>query len=395
MKTVEWADTAKYFLLLVRYGIFGEAQNSGVPEKPENVNWQNVFILSEKHSLSAATYRALLSCEERPAGELFEKWKRSYRLSVCADIQQRFAWEEIKNYFSRKKIKLLPLKGLRFKELYPRTELRTMGDLDILYEKERFPDIKAGMESLGYTFRAESAGSNHQIFFRAPFLCVEMHSHLLPKASPFSSYCLGAWDKAEESETPFLFRFSKEDEYLYMLMHAYKHFYGAGSGVRTVLDFQLFVKKYGNGLDRTYIEKEMKKAAADSKEARTGESLEKFEALLFEKSEEWFGNSEIEIDETTVKILADGVYGRRENVWKQNLEKDGRRYLWRRLFPPFPDMKTSFPKLQKLPFLLPLYWCKRIFRALFKRRKEMAREYRFVRESYKSDRKERKRKKMD
>ena len=69
MKTVEWADTAKYFLLLVRYGIFGEAQNSGVPEKSENVNWQNVFILSEKHSLSAATYRALLSCEERPAGE--------------------------------------------------------------------------------------------------------------------------------------------------------------------------------------------------------------------------------------------------------------------------------------------------------------------------------------
>ena len=103
-----------------------------------------------------------------------------------------------------------------------------------------------------------------------------------------------------------------------MFMHAYKHFYGAGSGVRTVLDFQLFVKKYGNGLDRTYIEKEMKKAAADSKEARSGESLERFEALLFEKSEEWFGYSEIEIDETTVKILADGVYGRRENVWKQN-----------------------------------------------------------------------------
>lgn len=188
----------------------------------------------------------------------------------------------------------------------------------------------------------------------------------MPKASPFSNYCLGAWDKAKESETPFLFRFSKEDEYLYLLMHAYKHFYGAGSGVRTVLDFQLFVKKYGNGLDRTYIEKEMKKAAADSKEARSGESLERFEALLFEKSEEWFGNSEIEIDKTTVKILADGVYGRRENVWKQNLEKDGRRYLWRRLFPPFPDMKMSFPKLQKQPFLLPLYWCKRIFRALFK-----------------------------
>ena len=138
----------------------------------------------------------------------------------------------------------------------------------------------------------------------------------------------------------------------------------------------------------------MKKASASSNEARMSESLERFEALLFEKSEEWFGNREIKIDEMTVKILADGVYGRRENVWKQNLEKDGRRYLWRHLFPPFPDMKTNFPKLQKLPFLLPLYWCKRIFRALFKRRKEMEKEYRFVRESFKSKRKERNRKEM-
>lgn len=372
-------EKAKYFLLLVRYGAFGKERNLQFPKKPEGIKWKDMFILSERHSLSPLTYRALFSSKEYPESEVLEKWRHAYRLSVCTDVQQRFAWEEIKAYFSRKKIKLLPLKGICFKELYPGTELRTMGDLDILYEKEFFPIVKEGMEELGYTYRKESAGSNHQVFSRQPFLCVEMHSGLLPISSPFSSYYSEPWSNSKESEAPFLFRFSIEDEYLYMLMHAYKHFYNAGSGVRTVLDFRLFTEKYGSRLDRAYIEKEIRKAnAAALKEGRRSESLENFEALLLKKTEEWFGKEEIEIDETTIKIISDGVYGKKENIWKQNLQTEGRRYLWRRLFPPLQTMKTIFPKLEKLPFLLPLYWLKRIFRAFFKHRREIEGEYRFV-----------------
>ena len=53
-----------------------------------------------------------------------------------------------------------------------------------------------------------------------------------------------------------------------MLMHGYKHFSGAGSGVRTVLDFYLFLKAYGDTLNREYIDGEI--AAADALAEKRG-----------------------------------------------------------------------------------------------------------------------------
>ncbi len=392
--------TGEYFIRLVRFGASG---GEGLPpEKPEEVSWRDILLLSEKHSLAALTYSALSRLEKKPDKETAEKWEHAYRVCVHADIQQEFAWEEIKERFSEQGIKFLPLKGILLKSLYPEPAFRSMGDLDILYEEKDFEKIKSLMRELGYEYRTESAGSNHQIFFRPPVTTVELHRALLNDTSPFAEYYNDVWRRALPTEEPFVYRLSREDEYIFLLIHGYKHFSGAGSGVRTVLDFWLYLKRYGKELDREYIAAELSRAQEIARQsaaepvvditaepaAETEAPLEEFEKTLEREIGLWFSAENPTLNETGISLLSDGVYGRIEKLWERKLQEKGKfRYLAGRLFPPYKVMKQRFTLLEKLPFLLPFFWILRLIRAAFCRRKTAAAEYRYIRDRSRKDKK--------
>ena len=432
--------TGEYFIRLVRFGASG---GEGLPpEKPEEVSWRDILLLSEKHSLAALTYSALSRLEKKPDGETAEKWEHAYRVCVHADIQQEFAWEEIKERFSKEGIKFLPLKGILLKSLYPEPAFRSMGDLDILYEEKDFEKIKALMRESGYEYRTESAGSNHQIFFRPPVTTVELHRALLNDTSPFAEYYKDVWRRALPTAEPFVCRLSREDEYIFLLIHGHKHFSGAGSGVRTVLDFWLYLKRYGKELDREYIAAELSRAQEIARQsasphaqeiacqsaspsiqetsqtaksenlrntdpetafnpfeeaasdmivetaAETEAPLEEFEKTLEREISLWFSAENPTLDETEVALLSDGVYGRIEKLWERKLQEKGKfKYFAERLFPPYKVMKQRFTLLEKLPFLLPFFWIWRLIRGAFCRRKAAAAEYRYIREKSRKEKK--------
>ena len=95
----------------------------------------------------------------------------------------------------------------------------------------------------------------------------------------------------------------------------------------------------------------------------------------------WFRN-EIRLNESDLEIFINGVYGHVENVWEKKSRKQGKgKYLFSRLFPSLSVMKTGYPILVKLPFLLPFCWLARMFRGMFRRRKQIVRDFRYVTES--------------
>lgn len=372
--------TCEYFLRLVRAG--AGLSEEPLPDKPDDVEWKDLFLLSDKHSLAAVTCRALPLLPSAPDEETAAAWKKANDVCIHADMQQLWAWEEIRETLAAKGLRLLPLKGLHTKYLYPETYLRLMGDLDILYEKERFPELKKEMEGLGYTFQTNTLGSHHQVFFRPPVTDVEMHADLLPSVSPFAGYYADPWAKAIPTEEEGVFRFSAEDEYIFMLLHAYKHFRGAGSGVRTILDFCLFRKKHPDIPDKNYVAEELQKLEKlGAAQGEAPDALRAFAQSVSDMETRWF-QGEISLSDGDLPVFADGVYGKVENIWTQGVRKKGKtRYLFSRLFPPFKVMQSGWPVLRKLPFLLPFCWIARLFRGMFRRRKQIAREYRFVRHS--------------
>lgn len=383
-----FVTTSGYFIELVRYALDKERQTSPAPEKPAEVSWQNLFALSERHYLSAVVYAALKNCENKPDESLLEKWEHAYHVCVHVDIHQQFAWEELKTSFAEKDLRILPLKGLNMKLLYPETPLRLMSDLDILYEKERFKEVEKELLALGYEFDKKTAASNHQVFSRPP-VTLEMHNALFSEVSPYRAYYERVWDRALPTEEKCVYRLSPEDEYVFMLLHARKHFVGCGCGVRSVADFWLFLNRYGETLDREKVAREIAEAdrtANGSGEGNDGLSLAEFEETVVREIGLWFESAEPVLDETGLRLVSDGVYGRQENVWGKNLRAEGKgKYLLRRLFPPLKTMRQNYPVLKKCPILLPFCWLHRGFRALFFRRDRVARELNYVKQAKPTD----------
>jgi hypothetical protein len=50
-----------------------------------------------------------------------------------------------------------------------------------------------------------------------------------------------------------------EDFYIYQMGHLYKHYSKGGSGIRSVLDTYIYLKRYEDILDRGYLDKEFEK----------------------------------------------------------------------------------------------------------------------------------------
>jgi len=378
-KQQNYLDTAKFFLLTLRYAIF---EDKKMPKKPDNVRWEDLFILSQRHSVIPIVFQYIMKIKDEIEPNLFLKWKNENDLYVFVDTEQNFAWDEIKNYFSQKEIPILPVKGILLKSIYPQTYLRTMGDLDILFKREFREKIHESLSELGYKYDGSHSDTTVDFYHRPTNSNIEAHYSLMPKSAPFKDYYVDIWEKALATETPFLYRLSREDEYLFLLIHAAKHFFSGGTGVRTIVDLYLFNKKYHDALDREYIKKELEKVSEIAKKSGPQEySLIEFEKIVKKLMDQWF-NNEIILDNTGLKIITDGVYGRSENLWVKRLKEMGRkRYLLYRLFPPLDELKKKYTILKRIPFLLPVFWIWRLITGPIKRRKRIVYELKIIKNS--------------
>ncbi len=205
---------------------------------------------------------------------------------------------------------------------------------------------------------------------------IEMHRDLFPEDHPYYEYYKEPFARAKETDAEHVLAFSLEDEYIYTLLHAGKHYFSYGSGVRTFLDVHIFMERYQAELDFDYIERELALADELAKKNGADNSLVEFEKMARELACGWFKGDEICLHETALYVLSGGVYGLLERGWKKSYEKQGKKYFWRRLFPSYTVMCKRYPVLKKLPFLLPFLWIGRIFKGLGSER--VRNEYRYI-----------------
>ncbi len=376
VKREEFVAASRYFLQLVR----SELEGKTAEEKPTDVRWENVYALSRIHYMSGIVYRAVKRLQNQPQADLLEQWERSYLMNVYVDVEQSAAWEEIKELVAESGITVLPLKGLRLKSLYPESFMRVMSDLDIFCDEKDFPAFKKKLIAAGYDYHPKSAAHYHKVFLRGN-VYLEIHTSLLPVTSPFREYYRNVWDKTQPSEEKNVRVFTREHEYLFLLIHALKHFSEQGSGARTIVDFALFSEKYAGELDRTIVDREIAAADAVGASADGEESLAEFESTVKEQIGLWFGQETVRTDDASLKILSDGVYGKKENQIEKSVAKGGKKkYILARLFPKLSFMRTEFPVLAKFPFLYPFCWLWRLIRVVLFRRKKLKDELRIMNE---------------
>lgn len=349
-------NTQRRLLELIRCVI----EEAVVPEE-----LQHLSLVEKKEIISYAKQQGLLpflqnfdiffdkECKE----ELF------YQLAsnIYWDSQQAAEIQNLLKTFELNGIFCIPLKGIVTKKSYPTSELRTMGDLDILYQIEQTNALKKVMESLGYHSNGEAAKHDH---YSKDGVVVEMHKELLPAGSRAYGYFKGIWSRAVPmSGKRYCYEMTMEDHYLYTLYHLIEHFIRGGIGIRMVLDIHLLSLR--KELDWKNVEKILKKLG-----------IWEFDQNIRTLGERWFSSREEASNpfDNKLESLADyvvngGIFGTRKNDNTNSmLMYHGKgRYLIHTTFPSYQTMRTVFPWL-KSPLLLPVAWIKRWWNVWTKRR---------------------------
>jgi hypothetical protein len=283
--------------------------------------------------------------------------------NVAQQISQEYYAEEIFARFDEKGIRYLPLKGYVMRGLYPSPEARTSCDIDVFYDKARRADVEEILTAFGFENHSDSA--NHGEWVKDE-ITVENHHELAANNGIYQEYYKDIWSRLR-AVSGTKFAFSDEDYYIYLMVHAAKHFAHGGFGVRTVLDF--YVYNQAKKLDREYLEKEFGKIR-----------LTKFAAEMEKLANVWFGDETPDENSEFIGeyILKSGTYGLSTNSTAINsagvngsVKKAKSRYWFKTLFPSYKNMCQPYPVLKKAAILLPIMWVYRWFDVLFTRRKNV------------------------
>ena len=268
----------------------------------------------------------------------------------------------------------LVVKGIIARNLYPIPDERVSGDEDLLITKELFDtyhkffaehNLVSGDDLEPYEVPYQLKGSS---------LYIELHKTLFQE----ESVAYGSWnqffEKAHERRTVEMIEgvevstMCPTDHFLFLILHAFKHFLHSGVGIRQVADIMMFASRYE--LDYDSIFSNLKKI-----------HLEVFGATLLSIGKKYLYDAPIpdkylELSENMDHLLEDildaGVYGNssmsRKHSANMTLEaitldtqgKKARASLRSTLFPSLKDLTGRYPYLEKHGYLLPVAWISRI-----------------------------------
>lgn len=389
----EFQELSLYLCVLMRAALSGKKAG----EKPESVSWEDVFTLAKNNSVDGLCYLGLSDLLSPPPMELMSRWKRSYDIGLYRQLGFEEERHQIEKMLEVQRISMLPLKGILLAEYYPIPGMRSMADNDILYgfveegetggyricgktkeeqaESVRYAQklLKDLMEKRGYRMETEPGDpseNNHDVFMKEPYYNFEFHRDLLPEWSPQYEYYENPWKRAiRDSEKPYHFRFKPEDEYIFLQIHASKHFEEEGAGFRFLADLYVFLMKKKDSLNWDYIKEELGSLG-----------LLEFEKEMRTLSEAMLGNERQLGDKEKNRIcflLYNMIYGRRDKegkhkvlLWKKEQNAKSKLeakwlYALDRIFLPGEMSKKSHPFFYKYWIFKPVLIIWRLLKGIF------------------------------
>lgn len=315
----------------------------------EGVDLSGLFEFSREHMLTAAVGAALES-----AGIVDPTFHEAYSRAIRDRTLRDMESDRVYALFEKAGIWYMPLKGAVLKDLYP-YGIREMGDIDVLIDPTRAEDARDLMVEAGYEVR-EFGKFHHDAYVKPPIHQYELHRMLLFgfEGDAVYDYYADVKDRLV-CEGGCRYRFTPEDMYIYVLAHEYKHFSQGGTGLRSLLDVYMILKKYGEGFDLDRVRAECEKLSLSEFEEhnrRTATALFSGEAID-ERDREFLDF-----------IISSGVYGTVDNLFAERVGGGKLSYVRKRLFPPMSEIRVTYPFFYRHKILLPALFFYRVGKML-------------------------------
>jgi len=343
MSETLYADAVKDVIYLVSCAV-----NEIIPDRNrvDLMNIDLVYQIAKKQLLTAIISYALES-----SGYKSEVTSSEIAMSIRKTVIMEKEKEEVLQKMEDAGIWYMPLKGTVLKDYYPKTGMRQMADIDILFDSAKAEQLREIMLNQGFEPQVTAAKSPHDVYFKKPVTNFEMHKTLFGamRAVSLYDYYIDVKNRLVLNERSSCgCHFTDEDFYVYLIAHEYKHFAGGGTGIRSLLDIYVFLKKFEQYLDWKYILAELGKLELTDFERKNRElSLKLFQLQDLDEEEE----------NMLAYMVSSGVYGNIQNLVNNGINSAGGgkyAYILHRVFLPMEKIKRGYPLFYKFKILLPL-----------------------------------------
>lgn len=357
-------NICKGLITLIRSAITGEK----LPV-PEEFSLQEAYPFIKAHQIANIVYEGAVNCGISNNTPIMQELFRSAYQYLVRSTKQMSAIRKVYEAFDAENIMYMPLKGCNLKRLYPKPELRIMGDADILIRMEQYDRIRQILKEQGYHVIKES---NHELVWDNGDLHLELHKRIVADHHETENRYFGDGWQFAKVPNGCCYSMTEEDEFVYLFSHFTTHYREGGIGCRQMIDLWVYLRAHPN-IDQ----------------ARIRSGLEKLRLLAFYENvyhtiDVWFADKEPDDMSNHISrvIFSNGSWGSVEQhvIAKASKNTDDgnvkvrqrERILWT-LFPKLPRMIQIYPWLSKVPWLLPVMWMARWCSLLFRERKRVVR----------------------
>lgn len=331
----------------------------------DDLDWDKLYHLASFHNVANIAYYSLLKFPN-PAiipKDIWLKFSSDAKKFSALEALQHFEVRQVLLRFEQNQVCCVPLNGYIMKQLYPRPDMRYVASMDLLIKEEEKALVHTVMDSLGYAPLRSTKTSI--TYFKAPNMTIELYTSLLPKNNEYYSYFDGIVrnNLRKEKGLNYIYTLTKEDFYIYMVTFL-AHKYAAGdSGIRSILDIWIYLKRYNPILNREVIAMELNKL-----------NLGLFSFYVEELAWIWFGggitfSNQSLYEEMEQHIFSCGI-GDHFDIGEpaKDMPSSSKAPLPDKertaMFPNLDIMSDRYPLLKKMPFLLPVFWLARLSGAL-------------------------------
>ena len=285
------------------------------------------------------------------AGILPEKAENERIMEAYRFTNNGYTLKTAKQVLSDARIPYVPLKGAVIKELdlYPEKWMRGSCDTDILIKEESLERTIEALVAKGFVTDSRKEYHDVSLYFGGAHL--ELHFNICENICRVDRVLSHVWEYVEQV-SEYEYREIPEFFIFHIIAHILYHFLRGGSNIKQYIDFWLLKK------NRYYDEQKLMPFLRKCR-------LVEFYRVLSEATEAWFGEKEESVLSERIwnQVLRGGLANRQSNSDAISVYIGGGKlqYLFRSAFIPLREMKWYYPALEKRPYLLPVYYAKRLY----------------------------------
>ena len=363
----------------------------GTEPKIKEYNINKILQLSSEQGVFSVVFLTLEKLYNNKCLNIgdadFNYLKSQYTQLIFSAIRKNAAVNQAVKHLETSGISTCMLKGQILAGLYNITEARVSGDTDLLLTT---PDDEekacSALEEIGFEVIERPHTSHHAMCKRQDAGLIELHLSL------YDELFEDIWFKNKGEKHDEYISFTTKDGYVYktlnytdnaifITLHAVKHFFSEGVGIRQIMDLLLFNKTYKDKIDWEKYFSTLEKLRFK----KLYNYLVAIGNMYLGFDEECPNDTSQEIvDEILTDMENGGVFGRkdksRKDFYKEATHKRSNKtdeefndYIetWKgkisfanRFFPPLSQMKKHYAVLNTKSWLLPVLWGVRLLKIL-------------------------------